>query len=93
MPPLPAVNASVIYLCMRTTIDIPDGLIERAKQAAARRKTSLRRIVLDALEQSLRERAAPFRLRDAAAGDPAIVVPEEAINQAIDCQRERDFQR
>lgn len=79
------------YLCMRTTIDIPDALMERAKRAAARRKTSLRRIVLDALEQSLRERAAAFTLRDAAAGEPPGVVDEDAINRAIDAEHERDF--
>jgi len=77
---------------MRTTIDIPDALMERAKRAAARRKTTLRRLLLDALEQSLREKPRPFRLRDASVGDPADVVAEGAINQAIDEQRERDFQ-
>ena len=89
---LPAATTHRIYLCMRTSIDIPDALMERAKRAAARRKTTLRRLVLDALEQSLREKPQPFRLRDASAGNPADVVEAAAINQAIDEQRERDFQ-
>jgi metal-responsive CopG/Arc/MetJ family transcriptional regulator len=75
---------------MRTSIDIPDALLERAKRAAARRKTSLRRIVLDALEQSLREKTRPFRLRDASAGSASVVVDEAMINQAIDEQRDRE---
>ncbi|MFM1902592.1 MAG: hypothetical protein RLZZ440_492 [Planctomycetota bacterium] len=66
--------------------------MERAKRAAARRKTTLRRLVLDALEQSLREKPQPFRMRDASVGDAAEVVSAAAINQAIDEQRERGFQ-
>jgi hypothetical protein len=89
---LPTAARRDIYLCMRTSIDIPDALMERAKRAAAKRKTTLRRLVLDALEQSLREKPQPFRLRDASAGDPADVVEAAAITRAIDEQRERDFQ-
>lgn len=87
---MPAASPDDTYLCMRTSIDIPDALMERAKRAAARRKTTLRRLVLDALEQSLREGPRRFKLRDAAAGDPAEVVDAAAINRWIDDQREPD---
>lgn len=76
---------------MRTSIDIPDALMERAKRVAARRKMTLRRLMLDALEQSLREHSGPFRLDDASAGDPAEVVDASEINRVIDEQRERGF--
>lgn len=77
---------------MRTTIDIPDPLMEQAKRVAARRKTSLRRLVLDALEQSLSEKPQAFVLRDASAGDVTGKVDASSINQAIDDQREGNFQ-
>ena len=89
---MPGATRVATYLCMRTSIDIPDALMERAKRAAARRKTTLRRLVLDALEQSLRESPRRFKLRDAAAGDPEEVVDAAAINRWIDDQREQDVQ-
>lgn len=66
--------------------------MERVKQAAARRKTTLRRLVLDALEQSLKQRPERFELRDATVGSSAATVDAAAINRAIDEQREQDFQ-
>jgi hypothetical protein len=38
---------------MKTTIDIADPLLRRAKQLAARRNTSLKQVVEDALRQAL----------------------------------------
>ena len=42
-----------MYLCMRTTIDIPDPLFRRAKKAAAEQGVALREIVLRALRTHL----------------------------------------
>jgi Arc/MetJ family transcription regulator len=47
---------------MKTTIEIADGLLLAAKQAAAERQTTLRAIVDAALRQHLEERA-PSRPR------------------------------
>jgi len=39
---------------MKTTIDIADALLERAKRLAARRGTTLKQVVEDALRETLR---------------------------------------
>lgn len=73
---------------MRTTIDIPDHLMKRAKRVAAQRKTTLRVLMLDALERSLSEKPGSFELRDASAGPDTRTVEPASINQAIDELRE-----
>lgn len=74
---------------MRTSIDMPDALFKRAKKAAAERHTTLRMLMVDALERSLNESSsASFRLQDAAVGYGSKKVDAAAINQAIDDQRE-----
>jgi hypothetical protein len=52
---------------MKTTIDLPETLLEEARRAAAQRSTTVRALVEAGLRRELRERAkAPrFRLRDA----------------------------
>ena len=52
---------------MKTTIDIPDPLLEAAKKAAAREGTTLRALVELGLRQVLdaRKRGGAFRLRKA----------------------------
>jgi len=40
---------------MKTTIDLPDALLERTKIAAARRRTSIKSLVIEGLETVLRE--------------------------------------
>jgi Arc/MetJ family transcription regulator len=51
---------------MKTTIEISDAILERAKAVAAREGTTLRALVEDGLRQVLRaRRASAFRLRDA----------------------------
>lgn len=52
---------------MKTTIDIADALLERAKRVAARRRTTLRALVEEGLRHVLDEprRAGGFRLRRA----------------------------
>lgn len=40
---------------MKTTIDLPDELLERTKIAAARQRTTLKKLVIEGLETILRE--------------------------------------
>lgn len=42
---------------MKTTIDLPDAILERTKIAAARRRTSIKSLVIEGLETVLREEA------------------------------------
>jgi hypothetical protein len=51
---------------MRTTVDMPDGLLEEAKAVAERRKITLRDFMEEALRSSIEaERQRPaFRLQD-----------------------------
>ncbi|HEY0457266.1 MAG TPA: hypothetical protein VGE41_12920 [Verrucomicrobiae bacterium] len=44
---------------MKTTIDLPDELLHRAKVAAAQRKTTLKKLVVDGLDFMLRTGAQP----------------------------------
>ena len=45
---------------MKTTIDLPDSILERTKIAAARRRTSIKNLVIEGLEVVLsREDSAP----------------------------------
>lgn len=78
---------------MRTTIDIPDRLMKLAKRAAAQRKTTLRALMLDALERSLQERPESFRLRDGSVGGGGPEVGVAEINAAIDEEREGPYRR
>ena len=52
---------------MKTTVEISDELLTRAKEMAAREKTTLRRLVEDGLRRVLTERRqrSSFRLRKA----------------------------
>jgi hypothetical protein len=44
---------------MKTTIDIADSLLARARRLAARRNTTLKRVVEDALREMLRDEGRP----------------------------------
>jgi hypothetical protein len=70
---------------------MPDDLFRRAKKSAAERKTTLRMLGVDAVDRSLSEQPVDFRLRDASVGGGAPTVGSEAINQAVDAQREPPF--
>jgi plasmid stability protein len=40
---------------MKTTIDLPDEILERTKIAAARRRTSIKKLVIEGLEAILKQ--------------------------------------
>ena len=44
-----------IYGHMKTTIDLPDEILERTKIAAARRRTTIQNLAIEGLENVLRE--------------------------------------
>jgi hypothetical protein len=46
---------SRIVISMKTTIDLPDALLEQTKIAAVRRRTSIKNLVIEGLEHVLRE--------------------------------------
>ncbi len=51
---------------MKTTVEIPDSLLERARKTARREKTTVRALIQEGLHRVLRDRGTPpFRLRDA----------------------------
>jgi Arc/MetJ family transcription regulator len=79
---------------MRTTIDMPDQLLARVKRFTAERNTTFRALVIDALEKVLEPPLREFRLRDASVGlkpQKGKGLDSDAINQAIDAQRESSF--
>ena len=52
---------------MKTTVEIPDSLIEEAKRVAARQDTTLRVLIIEGLRRVIteRKRVGAFRLRKA----------------------------
>jgi len=66
---------------MKTTIDIQDDLLERAKRHARRAGQPLRAIVEEGLRRVLSDRSTrkPYALPDASVGDPAADDPLEAL--------------
>ncbi|MDJ0952636.1 MAG: DUF2191 domain-containing protein [Acidimicrobiia bacterium] len=53
---------------MKTTVEIADELLKRAKQAALDRETTLRDLIERGLRRELDEPEREFRLRDASVG-------------------------
>ena len=78
---------------MRTTIDVPDDLLKRARPLLAERKMTFRALVIDAIERVIETPAGSFRLRDASAGFAGDDggVSSESINHAINEARELPF--
>lgn len=79
---------------MRTTIDMPNALMKRVKLAAARRNTTFKALVVDALERTLDDMPASFQLEDASVGpsaDEQARVANSVINDAIHSQRDQQF--
>lgn len=52
-----------MLLCMRTTIDLDDSLFPQLKQEAARRGTTLRKLVNDLLRRALAGTQRPAKYR------------------------------
>jgi hypothetical protein len=54
-------------VCMKTTVEISDPLLERARQTARREKTTVRQLIEEGLRRVLAERRqrGPFRLQKA----------------------------
>jgi len=70
---------------------MPDQLMQKAKQAIARRGMTFRELVIDAVEKAVSESPKRFVLRDASAGYSARgagTVGPDRINRAIDEMRE-----
>jgi Arc/MetJ family transcription regulator len=55
---------------MKTTIEIPDALLEEARRVASARATTVKALVVSGLRRELQERSRSpkFRLRDASFG-------------------------
>jgi len=83
-----------MYMHMRTTIDVPDDLLKRARPLLAERKMTFRALVIDAVERVIGTPSLPFSLRDASAGYAGNDggVSSESINRAINEAREPPFQ-
>jgi hypothetical protein len=64
-----------MLLCMRTTIDLPDGLYARVRRLADSSGRTLREITIEGMEIVLREagRRPSFRLRDGSWGHGGLV--------------------
>jgi hypothetical protein len=73
---------------MKTTVEIQDDLLERAKALAARQKTTLRSLLEEGLRWVLgsRTRQEPFQLRDASVGGTGVQpgIDEGAWDQILD---------
>jgi hypothetical protein len=52
---------------MKTTIDLPDEILERTKIAAARRRTSIKNLVIEGLETILQQESPAAPATDALA--------------------------
>ena len=60
----PPILASMV-ICMKTTVEIPDALLEDAKALAGRERTTIRALIVEGLRRILQERRKPrpFSLR------------------------------
>jgi len=67
---------------MKTTVEIQDALLERARRHARRVGRPLRALIEEGLRRVLSERPArsAYRLPDASVGDPAAADPLEALS-------------
>jgi hypothetical protein len=53
---------------MKTTVDLPDPILERVKIAAATRKTTIKNLIIEGLETVLRE-------------DVTVTIPSDALKR------------
>lgn len=83
-----------MHICMRTTLDIEDGLLQRARRKAAQEGRTLTAVIEEALHALLRRPARPkraFRLRwvtRRGTRPPAVdVADREALYERLDGRR------
>ncbi len=64
-----------MLLCMRTTIDLPDGLYTRVRRLAEATGRTLRDVTIEGLERVVRDasRRRQFRLQDGSWGHGGLV--------------------
>lgn len=65
-------------LChMKTTVEIPDALLQEAKRRAARERTTVKALIIEALQRLLGDRRSPgaFQLRKATFGGQGLQHP------------------
>jgi hypothetical protein len=64
-----------MLLHMRTSVDIPDPLLKRAKRLARERSTTLRQLLVDGLRLVVErgEEPAPYRMQDCSHGSGGLV--------------------
>lgn len=76
------INDDGYYGFLKTTLDIQDALLERAKRHAKRIRRPLRAIVEEGLRRVLAERSTPeaYTLPDASVGDPGAADPLETLS-------------
>jgi len=61
-------------MCMKTTVELPDGLLREAKRVAVREKTTLRALIERGLRMAISRRPPErFTLRDASFGGDGLV--------------------
>ena len=75
-----------MHICMRTTVDIPDHLLERVRPHLLKKGLTLRSVVVDALERLMMPNETAFRMRDASVGyraEPGEEVSASQVNAAI----------
>jgi hypothetical protein len=67
---------------VKTTVDIADDLLERARQYARRTGQSVRAVIEDGLRLALRAERAPsrYRVADRSVGNPRDPNPLEALS-------------
>ena len=74
--------------CMKTTVELPDELLDAAKSVAARDKTTLRSLLEEGLRWVLarRGRRKQFRLRDASVAGKGVQdgIEEGSWDQILD---------
>lgn len=81
-----------MLLCMRTTIDMPDPLMRRLKHLAAERKSTLRDLIIQSVEQHLDSPSVSFKMRNASVGRPKDdSVSSQQIQEAISTINEPMF--
>lgn len=77
---------------MKTTIDLPDSLLEELRRAARRQRTTMRALVEQALRRALAEKREPreFRLRRVTFGGEGLV--EDLAGASWDQVRRRAYE-